>query len=124
MRDIEWHNESVFTVEEFLTKEECEKFIAISEDVGFDQATVRSPQGELVYKKLRNNQRVMFDNEEIADSLWEKAIDVVPMEFDGHVAVGMNERLRFYRYDSGQQFNWHQDSTVERDNGELSISPY
>ena len=32
----------------------------------------------------------------------------------------MNELLRFYRYDVGQQFNWHQDFPYERDNGEAS----
>ena len=32
----------------------------------------------------------------------------------------MNERLRFYRYDIGQQFDWHYDGYFERDNGERS----
>ena len=32
----------------------------------------------------------------------------------------VNERLRFYRYDIGQQFDWHYDGAFERDNGERS----
>ena len=39
---------------------------------------------------------------------------------DDRAAIGVNELLRFYRYDPGQQFNWHQDFPFERDNGEQS----
>ena len=35
--------------------------------------------------------------------------------------MGVNERLRFYRYDVGQQFEWHYDGHFERDNGERSF---
>ena len=35
--------------------------------------------------------------------------------------VGLNERLRLYRYDVGQQFDWHMDGYYERDNGDRSF---
>jgi len=44
----------------------------------------------------------------------------VPRTFKGRVASGLNERLRFYRYDPGQKFDWHQDGYYERENGERS----
>ncbi len=34
--------------------------------------------------------------------------------------AGLNERLRLYRYDVGQKFDWHRDGCFERDNGERS----
>jgi hypothetical protein len=39
-------------------------------------------------------------------------------------AVGVNERLRFYRYDVGEQFEWHYDGCFERENGERSFLTY
>ena len=36
----------------------------------------------------------------------------------------MNERLRFYRYDPGRQFDWHYDGCFERENGDRSFITY
>lgn len=120
MPEENWLNDSVFTVENFLTPEECQKYIRISEDFGYEDALVSSPRGQVLRKDLRNNERVMFQNEEIAAWLWERASDFVPYQYDDRSAIGVNEMLRFYRYDPGQQFNWHQDFPFERDNGEQS----
>ena len=38
----------------------------------------------------------------------------------GWLAVGLNERLRFYRYDTGQRFFWHFDGPFERSPTEVS----
>src|SRR6185369_7473946 len=35
--------------------------------------------------------------------------------------VAFNERLRLYRYDIGQQFDWHRDGYFQRPNGERSF---
>lgn len=116
-----WLTDCVFTVDQFFTREECDQYIRISEDFGYEDALVSSPGGQVLRTDIRNNQRVMFRNDEIAGFLWERAADFVPGEFDGRAAIGVNEMLRFYRYDPGQQFNWHQDFPFERDNGERSF---
>ncbi|QDV51758.1 prolyl hydroxylase family protein [Gimesia fumaroli] len=120
MREEIWLTDSVFTVENFLTPQECDKYIRISEDFGYEEALVSSPRGQVLRKDVRNNERVMFQNEEFAEWLWERARDFIPQSYDDRAAVGVNEMLRFYRYDPGQQFNWHQDFPYERDNGEQS----
>jgi predicted 2-oxoglutarate/Fe(II)-dependent dioxygenase YbiX len=120
MLEDNWLNDYVFTVEKFLTSRECDKYIRISEDFGYEDALVTSPQGQVLRKDIRNNERVMFENKEIAEWLWERAREFVPQEYAGRAAIGVNEMLRFYRYDPGQQFNWHQDFPFERDNGEQS----
>ncbi|MCA9175789.1 MAG: 2OG-Fe(II) oxygenase [Planctomycetales bacterium] len=120
MVDEQWLNDYVFTVTGFLTAAECAKYIRISEDVGYEPALLTSPRGNVLRKDIRSNERVMFCNDEIADWLWQRARDFVPREFDGRPAVGVNELLRFYRYEPGQQFDWHQDFPYERDNGEQS----
>ena len=120
MPEEQWLCESVFVVEGFLSPEECEKYIGISEDMGFEDALVSTPQGQVVRKDVRNNERVLCEDHQTAEWLWERARDFVPSEFDGRLAVGVNELLRYYRYDPGQSFNWHQDFPFERDNGEVS----
>ena len=121
MPEENWLTDCVFTVEHFFTSSECDKYIQISEDIGYEDALVSSPQGQVLRTDVRNNKRVMFRNDEIAQFLWERAADFVPAEFEGRPAIGVNELLRFYRYDPGQQFNWHQDFPFERDNGEKSF---
>jgi len=120
MAEENWLNDYVVTVDEFLSPQECDKYIRISEEFGYEDSLVTSPQGQVLRKDIRNNQRVMFENEEIAEWLWDRAREYVPPEYDGRAAVGVNELLRFYRYDPGQQFNWHQDFPFERDDGEQS----
>jgi len=121
MREETWLNEYVFTVTDFLTAKECEQYIHLSEEIGYEEATVNSPEGTVLRTDVRNNRRVMFKNEQIADLLWERAIDFAPSELEGRSAIGVNEMLRFYRYEPGQQFDWHQDFSYERDNGECSF---
>lgn len=120
MREETWLNDYVFTVNEFLTIQECKKYIEMGEEVGFEEALVNSERGAIRVPDLRNNDRVMFKNHEIADWLWDRAEEFVPSDFNGRSPIGLNEMLRFYRYDPGQQFNWHQDFPFERDNGESS----
>ena len=120
MLEENWLNDYVFTVENFFTPEECDKYIRISEEIGYEDALISTAQGQVLRKDVRNNERVMFNNQEIAEWLWNRASDFVPQEFESRAAVGVNELLRFYRYDPGQQFNWHQDFPFERDSGEQS----
>lgn len=121
MPEEQWLCDSVFVVDRFLTLQECQQYIEFSEDCGYEDALLSSPQGQVLRKDIRNNQRVMLKNEHIASQLWRRAQDFVPTEFDGRAAVGVNELLRFYRYDPGQSFEWHQDFSYQRDNGEESF---
>ena len=45
MREENWLNDFVFTVDEFLTPDECENYIHLSEDIGYEDALVTSPRG-------------------------------------------------------------------------------
>ncbi len=120
MPEENWITDTIFTVEEFLSPEVCEEYIRLSEDIGFEDALVSSPQGQVLRSDVRNNQRVMCRDDELAERLWKRACEYIPQEVDGRSAIGVNELLRFYRYDPGQQFDWHQDFPYERDNGESS----
>ena len=108
-------DDDVFTIENFLSVEQCEQLIAFSESLGFEAATVNTIGGHQMLPDWRNNTRVMTDDLERAAQLWERLRPFVPETIDGRKAVGVNERLRFYRYDPGRQFDWHSDGCYQRE---------
>ena len=111
----------VFVVHDFLTPDECWHFIARGEAAGFGDAPINAgPARQVVRKDIRNNERVMIDDGQLARELWDRAQPLVPGRLGRWAAVGLNERLRFYRYDPGQRFAWHRDGAFYRDNGEQS----
>lgn len=120
MQEPEWPCEFVCYVDDFLTAEECAEYVAFAVDVGFEEATVTGPQGVVRAEGVRNNDRVTFEAPELAERLWERAAEVVPETWDDRPAVGLNEFFRVYRYRPGQRFDWHQDFSFERDDGERS----
>jgi predicted 2-oxoglutarate/Fe(II)-dependent dioxygenase YbiX len=121
MGEPDWLTDEIFTVMEFLDPDECRRLIELSEALGYEEALISTPDGYVEVEEVRNNERVIVDDPELAEALWELIEDCVPLEMEGDRAVGVNERFRFYRYDVGQQFDWHQDFSFERDNGERSL---
>lgn len=121
MQEPEYFTDEVFVVEDLLSPEECDSFIQRSEALGYEEALVTSPDGQVFAPDVRNNHRVICDDPELAEELWEKVQDVIPLEMEGHRACGVNERFRFYRYNRGEQFNWHQDGPFENDGGQRSF---
>lgn len=110
----------VFELSDFVSAARCDELVAFAERSGFEGATVRTPLGDMRRENIRNNDRVILDDQSLADELWTLAVPHVPSPFQNCKAVGLNERFRFYRYDPGQLFDWHQDGYFERDNGERS----
>jgi prolyl 4-hydroxylase len=111
----------IYTIPEFFTPAECDGWIALSERVGFEAATLATMGGPELQKDIRNNDRVILDDHDRACELWRKLEPAVPRILEGRQAVGLNERLRFYRYDPGQQFRGHVDAPYRRENGQSSI---
>jgi hypothetical protein len=102
----------VFTIEKFLSPNECAQFIAESESLGYEEAAIRTEDGDRLYKDARNNDRIIFDRRELAAKLYERALPALPANIEGWVVSGFNERFRYYRYEKQQQFVWHYDGTV------------
>lgn len=111
----------VFTVEQFLSEGECAAHIARSESLGFQEAAIRTADGERLYKDARNNDRVIVDDPELARSLFGRAAHFLPTDVDGWWPVAFNERWRYYRYEEQQQFVWHQDGTYRKGPNEESL---
>lgn len=118
----------VWTVDEVLSADECAQWIAWSEAQGFDSAPVTTGMGFVHLPSVRNNTRVMVDNPDFAALLWDRLRPHLPATrahgsgLPAHwEALGLNERLRIYRYDPGQYFKRHRDGAFRRSSTEASL---
>lgn len=106
--------DDLFVVHDFLTADECTAYIALSEEAGYGDAPINALGGPVIRKDVRNNDRVMIDDVRLAEHLWQRLRPWFPEEAGSWLPIGLNERFRFYRYDPGQQFDWHFDGCFER----------
>jgi hypothetical protein len=120
MPEYQWITDRIFTVANFFSQAECQEAIRRAEAIGFDAAPINTAFGPQIRSDVRNNSRVMVDDHELASALWERCRDYLPLRLPDGRAVGINERFRYYRYDVGQQFDWHFDGAFERASGERS----
>jgi prolyl 4-hydroxylase len=112
--------EGIFTIPDFLPAIECDAFIRMSEKEGYGKASLATVDGPKIQSEVRNNDRVIVDDAQMAADLWRRAAPHIPRILNGRQALGLNERFRFYRYDPGQQFAGHIDAPFRRENGEVS----
>jgi hypothetical protein len=103
--------DGIWTAENFFTSEECVEWIEFAESLGF------------IDKKIISGVRTSAatDDFEKSSFLWNRAKSYLPEKLGENLAAGLNERLRFYRYDSAQKFAWHLDSPVALSDGRRSL---
>jgi hypothetical protein len=118
--DAHWIAKDILTIDRFFSVDECGAYVKLSENKGFEEAGVSTHTGMVMMKSWRNNDRVIVDDVSLASCLWQRVQPFAP-QFKNWHPVGVNERFRFYRYDIGQKFDWHQDGHFERTNGERSF---
>ena len=107
--------------ENFLTPEECKGFIDFSEKEGYEEAKVRTREGEVMNKDYRDNDRVIWDNSQVAKQMYELVKQYLPPMINGYEPCGLNERFRFYRYRDTQRFRPHVDGAFKRSDTEVSL---
>ena len=114
------HAEGIWTIERFLSKEDCNNMIIFSEHKGYSEAEVTLNGGTKMMKGIRNNDRLIIEDVSLAERLWNKLKDDCPNPIVGEQAIGLNECFRFYRYESGQRFKRHIDGRFRRNDVEES----
>jgi prolyl 4-hydroxylase len=115
-------DKELFTLANALSPEECAKMIARAEAHGFAEAPVTVGVNRyMMIPDLRNNTRVMIDDPAMAEALWPRLAPFMPQRIGAYAPVGLNERFRFYRYEPGQQFDWHRDGAFVRSEEEQSF---
>jgi len=118
---------AIMTLSHVLSSEECDAQIAYAETIGFGDAPITTAFGPVMAPDIRDNTRVMVDDPARAEELWRRIAPTVPKELGPWSAVGLNERLRYYRYDRGQTFRWHRDGAFvrhERERSHLTVLLY
>lgn len=112
--------QDVFLIDGFLSAAECSDWIARSESSGYEQASISTAVGQRIAKDVRNNDRLIWDDPELAIAWWRRAQSFIPRSFGVWHALGFNERFRFYRYRPGQRFAQHLDGSFQRSATESS----
>lgn len=111
----------VYTIADFLSPDECRDLLAHAEAAGFEGALISRGGQAIVDARIRNNDRVIEDNPALAARLWARAASCLPGQMLGRRLVGLNTRLRYYRYVPGQRFKWHMDGAHDDGQGTRSI---
>jgi len=115
-----------FLIYNVLTGEECAQFIDVTEKIGYTEALISTANNSIVglrMPEVRDNKRVIWDvNNSVLDPIWARIYKLLPQElFSGAWKVfGLNEKLRFYRYDPGESFKPHYDGNFKRTKTEQS----
>jgi hypothetical protein len=128
----EWEGENRFAivVHNVYTHEECQALIDRSESKGYEAALVNIGGGrQMAMGDVRSSDRCIIDDPSFAEELFQRIRKITnddprilypewaPTTKTGRFrAVGLNERLRFLRYDKGNFFASHMDGTYFRGN--------
>jgi prolyl 4-hydroxylase len=105
----------VFVVHDFLTAEECTALIARGEQLGFEPASISYATGAVFDPTIRDNDRTILDDPDLAAAWWERVRPFLPERIDRWLACGVSARFKYYRYDPGQKFAAHRDGRVVHD---------
>jgi prolyl 4-hydroxylase len=127
MRDLfEQRGHMVWTLPGVFSSVECEAIIGRMEALGPSLAPVTTASGPVIRTDIRTNDRVMFDDRDLADTVFHRIAHGLPAELAGRSLVGLNERFRGYRYTAGQAFRPHLDGVVQLEgrSSELTLVVY
>jgi Rps23 Pro-64 3,4-dihydroxylase Tpa1-like proline 4-hydroxylase len=91
----------LWTVQDVYSPAECQSFIDLIEGSSPTLAT-NNPL-------YRDQDRVIRDDPACAADLFSRLLPHLPKQIGPLRLIGLNERLRFYRYQPGQRFSPHMD---------------
>ena len=120
VRDVE----GCFLLHNVVDAADCDAFIRQAEAAGFSAASLNAPPGQTYNARVRNNERARWEmNTTTLGELTAKLAADIPSQIqddDGVIwtLVGLDPAFRCYRYDVGQRFQKHYDSSVVKTVGE------
>lgn len=124
MFNVDTSSKLLAKIPDVLTPSECVALIERINSLDPVIAPINTSAGTRIRTDVRNNERVMFDDQDLANSLFEKARQHVPERMLNCRLVGANERFRCYRYKPGMRFAVHSDGSFERNESERSFYTY
>jgi len=121
MFDLDHKQPYIFKIANLLSPEECQSLIEKIESLGPETATINTGFGTALRTDVRNNDRVIFDDEALVQTLLERVRGRAPASIHGMAFAGLNERFRCYRYKPGMRFAPHQDGAFHRNENEQNF---
>jgi prolyl 4-hydroxylase len=118
---LDYRSPLAWTVDGIMSPAECTAFCKRMEDLGCTPAPITTPRGFSMRPDIRNNTRVIIDDEPLAAELFRRVEPHLPSSLGNMRPVGANERLRCYRYESGERFAPHYDGAFRRNGEEESL---
>jgi len=103
----------LWTIENVYSEEECDRFI---ERVERDNPALATNN-----PAYRDQDRVMLDPPELAGELFNRIKANLPKKIGEFELLGLNERLRLYRYNPGQSFSPHMDHWYQANDTDISL---
>ena len=103
-----------WTVPNVFSPTECDALVARIEAFGPALAPITTARGPAIRTDIRTNERVMFDDPELAQDLFRRVAPHVPDALAGRPLHGTNPRFRGYRYQPGQAFKPHYDGSYRK----------
>jgi hypothetical protein len=104
----------VAVIEDALPADVCDQLVQRIDRSSPTVAPITVAGGAVLDERTRNNERVMFDDVDLAAHLFAQTREALPATLEGGTAVGYNERFRGYRYRVGQRFAPHFDGAYFR----------
>lgn len=118
--DLIKHTEHILEIDSFWTPKKCDEFIAKSELIGYESAMIQTENGQKLVESVRNNQRILFTDFELAENIWNDVKKFTISKLGNSKAIGLNEMFRFYKYELHQTFKKHRDQSYIRNASESS----
>lgn len=114
------HTPKIWTLRNFISKEECCKLISLSEEKGYEEAKINLRSGSQMMKSIRNNSRLLYTDITLAEKYWNILKPYCPEYLEDWRALGLNEQFRFYKYENDERFKRHIDGRFRRNETEES----
>ena len=120
---LEHPTKLAFTVEQCLTPDECTALINLSHTKGYQPALLNAGAAQILATDTRKSERCMIDDKALAAALYARIEHLIPTTLTNPYnkkvfqPVGLNERLRFLKYNVGDYFVQHMDGTYVRPMG-------
>lgn len=120
----------IHSIKNIFSEKECQQLIQCAENAGFSPSPPSGGgHGQTPRTGARTSQFYVKDDSVLANTLWTRLKDYVPKDLksikpvpymnsvtqgDEYKPVGVNEHMRFYKYDPGQFILKHDDYRMSR----------
>jgi hypothetical protein len=103
-----------FTLENVFSASECAQLMKEAEAVGFTAAGLGSSGRQSVNTEVRDSGRLISEDPALAQEILKRIRPYLPTVWKGRRLLGLNEQLKFLRYQPGQKFVAHVDGSFNR----------